>query len=231
VEAFRKGNWFDRSSHFVLCTSASLVPTGLVEECERQRLSLQEDGITFLVWDCEQISEQLKTKPEIVDEFFGRAWLGEFCGPEYSLAYQSRLDGSQVTKFREGIRRFYEVLTEQLDPGIPVPPSQQRGSIPFSTRYVLPDIQIQSEMPDTERKGSDGQVPVDASQDGAREWIVGNPEVMAKILVNGLTGKVQVASKEDTPVKLTTLAGESCCCPKSFRSWDHMAGGPTQYWP
>src|SRR5271157_1722120 len=120
VAAFRKGKWFKRSSHFFLCTSASSVATKLADECEHQRVALREDGIDFDVLDCEKISKKLKTNARIVDDFFGRGWVKEFCGPN-SLADEDRLDGGAVATFRQRMRRFYEVLVEQLDPGIPMP--------------------------------------------------------------------------------------------------------------
>ena len=127
VETFRKGRWFNRCSHFFLCTSASVVVTRLADEYERQRAVLKQEGIDFFIWDDEEISKQLKTRPTIVDDFFGRAWVDAFCGRE-SLADQARLDGAQTASFRRDMRQFYAALIEQLDPGIPVRPEPRTQS-------------------------------------------------------------------------------------------------------
>jgi hypothetical protein len=131
VKRFREGKWFKRCSHFFLCTSVSAVETQLADEFECQRDALHEAGIKFFIWDGEEISKQLKMKPEIVDDFFGRAWVNEFCGPD-SLTNRERMDGSRTTNFRREMREFYAALIEQLDPGIPIRPTQGRRRIPLA---------------------------------------------------------------------------------------------------
>ncbi len=146
VDKFRKGKWFKRCSHFFLCTSTSSVSIQLSDEYERKRKDLLADGIDFVIWDREQISMQLKTQPLIVDDFFGRAWVDAFCGPD-SLTEKSRLDGIGVTRFRHIMWKFYSTLIEQLDPGIPISPTHGRPTIPLGKRYVLPDVQIEADVP------------------------------------------------------------------------------------
>jgi hypothetical protein len=167
VKAFREGSWSPRCSRFVLCTSASGVATELAEEYERQRTALAAENVKFLLWDAEEISRQLKTQPALVDDFFGRAWLSEFCGADYAAKHAARLDGARVTQFREQMRRFYEVLIEQLDPGIPAVPSQRNASIPLGLRYVLPDIQTKGDLSDAGRRSGESQAATSSTDQAA----------------------------------------------------------------
>jgi hypothetical protein len=133
----------------------------LADERERQESTLREDGIHFDILDCEEISRQLKTNPDIVDNFFGRAWVRAFCGPD-SLADEERMDGGSVTTFRQQMRQFYEALVERLDPGIPIPPAAGRKAIPLHARFVLPDVQIEASVAESgppQQARADGQAP------------------------------------------------------------------------
>jgi hypothetical protein len=82
VEKFLQGDWVGRSDTLVLCTQESLEPTALALELERQAAALREQGITLIAWDSRRLSGALKEMPDLVDDFFGRAWVREFCGDE-----------------------------------------------------------------------------------------------------------------------------------------------------
>jgi energy-coupling factor transporter ATP-binding protein EcfA2 len=104
----------------------------------------------------------------IVDDFFGRAWLEEFCGCS-SLSEGSRLDGCKVTEFRQKMRRFYGALIDRLDPGIPVPPEVGQRAIPLQERYVLPDVQVEIDVAQVSKNGG-----------GATTEAVGSPPTVAQ---------------------------------------------------
>ena len=72
VSDFLEGRWAEVSRKFVYATSASTKSTGLIDEIERHADKLLEQSIELTVWDKEEISKQLKDKPELVDDFFGR---------------------------------------------------------------------------------------------------------------------------------------------------------------
>ena len=49
---------------------------------EAQAARLLEEDIVFEGVDGTQLSEKLRSHPEIVDDFFGRSWLVAFAGEE-----------------------------------------------------------------------------------------------------------------------------------------------------
>jgi tetratricopeptide (TPR) repeat protein len=79
VAAFRDGQWRARIDRFVLCTSSTAATTQLDREIERQRGVLRADRIALDVWDAEELSRLLKTRPRIVLDFFDQAWVNAFC--------------------------------------------------------------------------------------------------------------------------------------------------------
>jgi tetratricopeptide (TPR) repeat protein len=84
VTRFLAGDWADKASHFVFCTTASVVPTDLAREVERQadRLRAEDPPVAFVVWDAEALADALKAHPELVRDFFGRAWFERFVPAE-----------------------------------------------------------------------------------------------------------------------------------------------------
>ena len=79
VDDFLKGKWAASAKQFVLCVHASLADTGLQDTIEAQAARLLEEGIVFEGVDGTQLSEKLRSHPEIVDDFFGRSWLVALC--------------------------------------------------------------------------------------------------------------------------------------------------------
>ena len=119
VDTFLKGEWVEKTGTFALCTSESMVLTERAEEIERQSRILKEKGINYISWDKESLSLKLKDFPEIVDDFFGRAWVEAFCGSEKAEELGSRLDNEQIAQFREQMREFYKRVFQTHDPGLP----------------------------------------------------------------------------------------------------------------
>jgi tetratricopeptide (TPR) repeat protein len=80
VETFLGRAWARRARRFVLCTASSLTATSLAEEVERQarRLAAADPPVEFVIWDSEGLAAQLRKHPEIVQDFFGQAWLERF---------------------------------------------------------------------------------------------------------------------------------------------------------
>jgi energy-coupling factor transporter ATP-binding protein EcfA2 len=139
VEKFLKGKWIEKTDTFVLCTQESLEPTALAEELERQTSALREKGITLLTWDNRQLSIALKQLPEIVDDFFGREWVREFCGDEQADRLGDRLDVAQIVEFRREMGRFYAHVFNVQDPGLLI--SDTPGAVlRLEDRYIVPDI-------------------------------------------------------------------------------------------
>jgi hypothetical protein len=107
VTKFLDGSWANRAKKFVLCTSQSVAPTELAEECEKQTQRLKSKGVEFVVWDREKISDLLRSHPRLVFDFFGKAWLEAFLGQQALMSLAGRLETQQVVEFRSKLRRFY----------------------------------------------------------------------------------------------------------------------------
>lgn len=131
VAAFREGDWLRRSERFVFCTSHAAVRTEHSEEIERQTSELRDDGVAFRVWDAEELSVRLKTRPRIVLDFFGRAWVDEFC--TQSLSDRDRLDAGEIARLRARLREFYAGLFARQDALVD-------DGTPVSERFVEPDV-------------------------------------------------------------------------------------------
>ncbi len=131
VAEFRKGDWLSRSERFVFCTSHAAVRTEHSEEIERQTSKLGDDGIAFEVWDAEELSVRLKTRPRIVLDFFGRPWVDEFCTEP--LADLDRRDAAEIARLRARLREFYSRLFARQDALVD-------DGTPVSGRFVEPDV-------------------------------------------------------------------------------------------
>jgi len=103
VAAFWAGAWKDKSDRLVLAVQASLADTKVQNEVEKQADALKAEGITFVAYGGDELSEVLRAKPVLVDDFFGRGWVEAFLGPEAAKALSARLDGGE---FR-GCERSY----------------------------------------------------------------------------------------------------------------------------
>jgi len=137
IESFQSGSWYSKSEVFFLCTRESLrSTTGRTDEFERQALSLREDGIVLIAWDQEELSSKLKDLPELVDDFFGRAWVKAFCGDEVAGRLGDRLDHHEMKRLRLSLRSLYSRIFNIHDKGIPLP-----DHLPLEKRYVQPDIE------------------------------------------------------------------------------------------
>lgn len=161
VEKFLEGNWVDKTDTFILCTSESMVPTERANEIEIQKEVLNKNKIKFISWDKETLSSKLKQLPELVDDFFGRAWVEQFCGVEKAKKLNSRLDSQLVLEFREQMKVFYKRVFQTHDPGLPTANQMNMSSISLENRFVLPDIidkrtfQIVSDFENTEQDHSE----------------------------------------------------------------------------
>lgn len=118
VDDFLKGEWADRSSAFYFATSFDLRDTKFDAEIRAQTDRLAELGITFIVWDVQEVSAMLKSQHELVDDFFGRPWLDRFCGSDAVLALDNRaaLKGYLDRLKKDTGRIDLSLLAEDLPP-------------------------------------------------------------------------------------------------------------------
>ncbi len=140
VNEFIKGKWRDKSKAFRIMTSYRIEDAKIADAVVAAQTKLSEASIEFEVLGQEQISAWLKDQPRIVDDFFSRGWVEAFCGPDLLPALKKRLSAETVARYRLRLRRFYEVLFNRYDPGIPVRAVIGDKELPLKERFVLPDI-------------------------------------------------------------------------------------------
>jgi len=114
VDDFLSGRWGERASRLVLCTSAELRDTNLALAVEEQNARLQARGKTFVALDREGLSRRLKGLPQLVLDFFDRAWLEEFC-PDASEELRRRLGAADASSLRASLSRLYANVFARQD--------------------------------------------------------------------------------------------------------------------
>ncbi|MFC9330799.1 NACHT domain-containing protein [Kitasatospora sp. NPDC057015] len=117
VDKFVTGSWADRSEVFIYATTHELRPTQLVEELDKQADRLERLGVRLERWGRERVSELMRPLPELVDDFFGREWVKEFCGSDVAASLEGRLQGRDVVTLRAGLRDLYRASFAVQDTG------------------------------------------------------------------------------------------------------------------
>lgn len=140
VSDFLKGTWAPTSRRFIYATSASGVATQFIDEVETQARRMAKAKIELAVWDEEEISDLIRDKPELIDDFFGRAWVTAFCGTDVAEGLASRLDGEQVANLRAEVRRIYGAAFGLADPGMVAASTTTSTGVPLAERFVTPDV-------------------------------------------------------------------------------------------
>jgi hypothetical protein len=141
AKEFVNGDWATKTDLFHICVTAPLERRPLIDEVEKQIAKLAEKGITFEPLGKAQLSERLKSHPDLVDDFFGRQWATAFCGEPAVRNLRDRLLTGDVVRLRRLLREYYSSHFAALDPGLPIAAGQIEGD-PFSIdkRYILPDV-------------------------------------------------------------------------------------------
>ena len=139
VDDFLKGKWAASAKRFVYCVSASLADTKLQDTVEAQAARLLQEGIVFEGVDGIQLSEKLRSHPQIVDDFFGRHWLVAFAGKEAAASLKRPLEVQRVISLRKHLAGIYNARAQQLDPGLNVDPSR-RDARDIRKRFVVPHV-------------------------------------------------------------------------------------------
>jgi len=146
VTKFLEGDWAGRTKLFRLAVAPSLNATKLAEEIERQRTRCDAVNITFEPLDRDRLSLMLKDHPDLVDDFFGRAWVKAFNGPEAAASLSERkLSREQKLDARRFIQTLYATHFQTVDGGIPAAAPVFRSAIqpmPVFDRYVEPTIEL-----------------------------------------------------------------------------------------
>jgi len=96
--------------------------------------------------------------PEIIDDFFGRAWVQEICPTEALKTLENRFSRFDSAALRIRLRDCYSSWMTTIDPGLLIRGQDHRGqihpAIPITDRFIQPDIftpTFQSHEPPTEK--------------------------------------------------------------------------------
>ena len=142
VDDFLRGRWSSVSRKFIYATSASAVSTQLVDEIEKASNRLLGESIEFVVWDREAISMRLKELPELVGDFFGRAWVRTYCGEAAAERLETRLDAEQVNRLRRELAAVYGAAFGVADSGQVAFKWGGTSTVSLSDRFVTPDLVV-----------------------------------------------------------------------------------------
>lgn len=121
ISAFKKGEWYSKSTAFYFCTTFSLNQAKLQDKFNALKGQLEADGVLLVKWDKIQICRVLKSEPQLVYDFFGREWVKYFNGEEklLQISSQRKLDANEVISFRKELYNFYSIVFNTYDVGLP----------------------------------------------------------------------------------------------------------------
>ena len=140
VDRFLMGEWAPVSRVFIYATSASTKSTSLVPKIESLTAQLTEQSVEFMVWNRDEISNRLRGHPELVDDFFGREWVREFCGDDVAERLGARLDAQAVAELRRELGLLYQAAFAVADPGFIALDAKSLKPLPLPQRFVTPDL-------------------------------------------------------------------------------------------
>ena len=137
VTTFLDGEWREKSDVFVLCTQESMRQTTRAKAITEQAQVLSTHNISFRSWDHEELVYQIKSHPNIVDDFFGRPWVDALCGAEAVEILDNRIDSTQRIQLRKTLLSFYRRVFDLHDRGVPL-----LDELTLYERYVVSDIEL-----------------------------------------------------------------------------------------
>lgn len=146
VTKFLDGDWAPRTQEFRLAVAPSLKETSLVDEIEKQRMRCNTRNISLVILDADRLSREMKDTPALVDDFFGRAWVESFNGPEAAASLRGRkLSREQRLQARKWLFDLYGTHIQLADPGIPAGAPQFKETVrrvSIAERYIEPSVDL-----------------------------------------------------------------------------------------
>ncbi|KAM3090279.1 NACHT domain-containing protein [Phormidesmis sp. 146-35] len=137
ISKFLEGDWVDKTETFILCTKESLGAKQRTDELESQSKILQSRGITLVSWDSRELSIKLKQQPELVSDFFGRAWVIAFCGQEQAERLGDKTE--QIVFVRNYIAWLANKTAQFVVPALSEEFSIKTNWIPLEARCIEGD--------------------------------------------------------------------------------------------
>lgn len=157
VDLFLNGQWARSSSALTIALQSNTADTKFQDEAEAQTLRLKELGIDLRVVGSDELSDELRSQPTLVDDFFGRAWVEAFLGAEAARSLGQRLDGVAFARVRAQLGRVYESHFNTIDPGTypNVYESEAGPALSITERFLLPDVLVAERRLSTSGEGLD----------------------------------------------------------------------------
>lgn len=165
INLFLAGDWADKTDHFTITVQALLRSRTLQAEIERQAARLKARGITFTALDGEQLTDELRQQPVLIDDFFGRAWVTALLGPDAAAVLDQRLDGPSVIRVRAQLARIYEAQFQFVDPGSfgSINDEDRRPALTLLERFVKSDFLVRETGRPLERADTGNQTAASGS--------------------------------------------------------------------
>jgi hypothetical protein len=115
VQEFLDNPWSETASRFVFCTSHSLVPTSLAREIETQAERLREHDPPIVLdgWGEDDLSDKLKSHPELVEDFFGAPYFERFSPGGAERPAESRVTEATAQQLTAAIEAVAPLLLTQ----------------------------------------------------------------------------------------------------------------------
>lgn len=184
VKTFLKGPWAAKSERFVLATSASLDNTEMATAIEEAAADLRAVGVVFDPRDEAKLSEELKSEPELVDDFFDRPWVAAFCGQATADALGRRLARGELVRLRTRLHDLYRAHFASVDPGVLRATglgAPLQSPLPLTARFVPPDLYNLADAAGSEREARAEVAPPEPTEDGRD---AGSPRPEARTRLN-----------------------------------------------
>ena len=139
VTKFLDGQWSAQSKQFYYATTFDFRERDLDEAVRDAAERLQDKGVEFIPWDAERINELLRSRPRLVNRFFGPHWVKPFCGNgAASNLPHTKLDPAETRHFKGELRALYRAAFNAF---ASLRPSEPEESI------VILDVRPRSDSP------------------------------------------------------------------------------------
>jgi hypothetical protein len=173
VDKFLEGPWSSRSEQFILCSSFDLTDNKLQEEivASRERLSKVEVG--FGTMGQQDILLDLKSRPELVFDFFGKRLAIEYCGEDAVATLKRRLDTQEIQQLRARLRGVYSSVFrfDARDAASGLEVGQRRFvdlDVLEQARVDIGHLKVASQSADELAMGSDARLFIDREAMGSQ---------------------------------------------------------------
>lgn len=144
VDYFLQHEWAKQAKRFVLAVTSELNTPKVIDALAAAAAALSEKGIVFHALGSVDITDRLRSHPDIIHDFFDMPWVDAVCGTEAVASLTNRLSRFDIGAVRARLRDFYSAWIAIVDPGLPIAGQDKDGRpIPaprLGQRYVLPDL-------------------------------------------------------------------------------------------